>query len=151
MALKVFVASLLVAFVYAGGPASYSISAPSHDYYSVGSSNEHTVKGLYGQNVLSSYTKSVATPHSHAHVSLSKSSNDIGLGYKAPLGYPGYAAPLISGYYGGFPGYHAPLSVAKPFYPYGSPGFYPAHKSVAPVPVLGNTVSFHGLGAHYGW
>lgn len=66
------IVATLVACVSAGGPASYAISAPSIDHYSVGSSNEHTVKGLYGQNVLSSYTKSVATPHSQAHVSLSK-------------------------------------------------------------------------------
>uniref|UniRef100_A0A336MLN9 CSON013995 protein n=1 Tax=Culicoides sonorensis TaxID=179676 RepID=A0A336MLN9_CULSO len=183
MAFKILIITALVACVSAGGPASYSISAPSADHYSVGTSNEHTVKGLYGQNVLSSYSKSVSTPHSHAQVSLSKASNDISpyVGYKAPLAYPGYAAPLA------YPGYHAPLAVAKPALPYAGyygahypaaypaiakpalayPGAYPAgypygayahgayaHGPViakAAAPVLGSTVSFHGLGAHYGW
>lgn len=76
-----------------------------------------------------------------------------------------------SGYYGGYPGYHAPLGLAKPAlgypgaypgaypgtYPGAYPGAYPGHgaylakPAIAAAPVLGNTVSFHGLGAHYGW
>lgn len=82
-------------------------------------------------------------------------------------GYPGYHGgyPGYHGAYpGAYPGYHAPLAVAKPAvaypgaYPYGAyHGAYPGHgallakPAIAAAPVLGNTVSFHGLGAHYGW
>lgn len=40
-------AAALIALVRAGGPAAYSISSPSGDYASVGSSQEHTVKVSY--------------------------------------------------------------------------------------------------------
>lgn len=79
----------------------------------------------------------------------------------------------FANYYGGLPGHHAgyphaPLAVAKPAlaypgaypaaYPYGPyHGSYPAHgallakPAIAAAPVLGSTVSFHGLGYNYGW
>lgn len=100
----VFLAAF-VAYVQAGGPAAYSISALSGDHAYVGSQQEHTVKvcqsrwfffsfwwnihffwwpyrfftskGLYGQNVLSSYSKAVDSAHSSVRVSSSRQSNDI--------------------------------------------------------------------------
>lgn len=88
-----------VAYAQAGGPAAYSIAALSGDHAYVGSSHEHTVKvcgivqpffvgtnlkfhlnffkGLYGQNVLSTYSKAVDSAHSSVRVSSSRQSNDI--------------------------------------------------------------------------
>ena len=80
----------LVAAVSAGGPAAYSIAAPSADFHSVGASHEHTVKGLYGQNVLSQYSKAVDSAHSSVRVHSSRLSND-GYAYAAPA--VKYAAP----------------------------------------------------------
>lgn len=45
--LQLLLAAALIALVRAGGPAAYSISSPSGDYASVGSSQEHTVKVSY--------------------------------------------------------------------------------------------------------
>lgn len=42
--LQFVILAALIACASAGGPASYSIASPSHDYHSVGSSQEHTVK-----------------------------------------------------------------------------------------------------------
>lgn len=186
----------VIAVATAAGPASYAISAPSIDHYSVGQVNEHTVKGAFGQNVLSTYSKSVNTPHSSAYVHNSKASNDILGHYGAPayggyapaLGYAhgyaapalahGYAAPALAhGYagpalahgYGGYGafahGYGAP-ALAHGYgalgHGYGAPALaYPGYAGIhgaAPLlkaaPLAGHpvsSVSFHGLGAHYGW
>lgn len=177
-----------MAYTHAAGPASYSISAPSLDHYSVGQSNEHTVKGLYGQNVLSTYSKAVHTPHSSVQVHNSKATNDIlghhgaaaygyggvpalGYGYAAHhgvapalgyagLGYHGLAAPAyatgIHGPYGPAGIAHAPLgayhgaALAYPGAAYG-PGLLKAAPIAAAGHVPVSSVSFHGLGAHYGW
>ncbi|KAH8255099.1 hypothetical protein KR026_009047, partial [Drosophila bipectinata] len=72
-----------------GGPAAYSISAPSVDHASVGSTQEHTVKGHYGQSSQSDYASQVQTAHSQSHVQRSSISNDAGL---APVSAHGYAA-----------------------------------------------------------
>ncbi|KAH8362427.1 hypothetical protein KR200_007053, partial [Drosophila serrata] len=72
-----------------GGPAAYSISAPSVDHASVGSTQEHTVKGHYGQSSQSDYASQVQTAHSQSHVQRSSISNDAGL---APVAAHGYAA-----------------------------------------------------------
>lgn len=70
-----------------GGPAAYSISAPSVDHASVGNTQEHTVKGHYGQSSQSDYASQVQTAHSQSHVQRSSISNDGGL---APAhGYAG--------------------------------------------------------------
>lgn len=95
-------------------------------------------------------------------VSNSKASNDV-LGYK-PLAYPAYpAAPVVkaaypAAYHGyGYPGYPAAYHGYPAAY-HGYPGYHaplaaPVLKApvVAAGPVLGSTVSFHGLGVHYGW
>lgn len=97
MAFKLFFLVAFVAYAQAGGPAAYSIAALSGDHAYVGSSHEHTVKGLYGQNVLSTYSKAVDSAHSSVRVSSSRQSNDILGGYG---GYHGYAAPAVVGGYG---------------------------------------------------
>ncbi|XP_032307968.1 cuticle protein 21.3 [Drosophila ananassae] len=93
MAFKVLCVALLalLAAVQAkpGGPAAYSISAPSVDHASVGSTQEHTVKGHYGQSSQSDYASQVQTAHSQSHVQRSSISNDAGL---APVAAHGYAA-----------------------------------------------------------
>lgn len=60
-----------------------------------------------------------------------------------PAAYHSYPAAAYHGYpaaYHGYPGYHAPLTA-------------PVFKApvVAAAPALASTVSFHGLGVHYGW
>ncbi|XP_058445334.1 cuticle protein 21.3 [Malaya genurostris] len=170
----------LVACVNAGGPAAYSIAAPSLDYHSVGSSQEHTVKGLYGQNVLSQYSKAVDSAHSSVRVHSSRLSND-GLVY-GHAAYPAahYAAPAIAAHYpaapivrAGYPAYghayghaaygHAAYGhalaapVVKAAYPaYGhalaAPLAYRAPVAAAPLAAHpGAVVSFAGLGAQYAW
>ncbi|KFB41872.1 hypothetical protein ZHAS_00009717 [Anopheles sinensis] len=89
MAFKFVILAALVAAVSAGGPAAYSIAAPSADFHSVGASHEHTVKGLYGQNVLSQYSKAVDSAHSSVRVQSSRLSND-GFAYAPAVKY---AAP----------------------------------------------------------
>ncbi|XP_064538501.1 cuticle protein 21.3 isoform X2 [Drosophila montana] len=76
-----------------GGPAAYSISAPSVDHASVGNTQEHTVKGHYGQSSQSDYASQVQTAHSQSHVQRSSISNDGGL---APAHYA--AAPQVASY-----------------------------------------------------
>ncbi|KAH8387314.1 hypothetical protein KR093_006258 [Drosophila rubida] len=83
------IAALAIACAQAkpGGPAAYSISAPSVDHASVGNTQEHTVKGHYGQSSQSDYASQVQTAHSQSHVQRSSISNDGGL---APAhGYAG--------------------------------------------------------------
>lgn len=155
----------MIACVHAAGPASYGISAASGDHYSVGTSNEHTVKGLHGQNVVSSYSKTVDTPHSSVRVSNSKASNDV-FGYK-PFAYPAAypAAPVVKAAYPAYPAaYHGYAGYPSPYHGYPAYHGYPYHGYHAPLaapvykapvvaaaPALGSTVSFHGLGVHYGW
>jgi hypothetical protein len=98
MAFKIVLclAALLVcAQAKPGGPAAYSISAPSVDHASVGSTHEHTVKGPYGQTSQSDYTSQVQTAHSQSHVQRSSSSHDAGL---APHGQVIAAAAPIAHY-----------------------------------------------------
>uniref|UniRef100_A0A034VUA4 Uncharacterized protein n=1 Tax=Bactrocera dorsalis TaxID=27457 RepID=A0A034VUA4_BACDO len=109
MAFKViFVLAALVACAHArpGGPAAYSISAPSVDHASVGSSQEHTVKGHYGQSSQSEYSSAVQTAHSQSHVQRSSISNDAALaphvgvapavlGHGLPLAVKTLAAPAL--------------------------------------------------------
>ncbi|KAH8414867.1 hypothetical protein KR215_007583, partial [Drosophila sulfurigaster] len=122
-----------------GGPAAYSISAPSVDHASVGNTQEHTVKGHYGQSSQSDYASQVQTAHSQSHVQRSSISNDGGL---APAhGYAGnsssaYAAPTFS--YGG---HYA--AAAAPTLAYG--GHYAA---TAPALQLSGAAS-HGFGLGY--
>ncbi|XP_053699249.1 cuticle protein 21.3 [Sabethes cyaneus] len=105
--------ALLVSCVSAGGPAAYSIAAPSLDYHSVGSSHEHTVKGLYGQNVLSQYAKAVDSAHSSVRVQSSRLSND-GIAYA-----PHYAAAAYPAAAAAYPAYGHALAapVVKAAYP----------------------------------
>ncbi|XP_034668272.1 uncharacterized protein LOC117901571 isoform X2 [Drosophila subobscura] len=94
MAFKVIlcVAAMAIACAQAkpGGPAAYSISAPSVDHASVGNTQEHTVKGHYGQSSQSDYASQVQTAHSQSHVQRSSISNDAGL---APAAH--YAEPPL--------------------------------------------------------
>ncbi|XP_055620039.1 cuticle protein 21.3 isoform X1 [Toxorhynchites rutilus septentrionalis] len=142
MAFKYVILAALVACVSAGGPAAYSIAAPSLGYGSVGASHEHTVKGLYGQNVLSQYSKAVDSAHSSVRVHSSRLSND-GIAYAphyAAAAYPAahyaapavrYAAPAIAPavHYGG-------AAVVKAAYPayghaYGAPAYGHAYGAAA--------------------
>ncbi|XP_034113482.1 pupal cuticle protein C1B isoform X2 [Drosophila sulfurigaster albostrigata] len=129
-----------------GGPAAYSISAPSVDHASVGNTQEHTVKGHYGQSSQSDYASQVQTAHSQSHVQRSSISNDGGL---APA--HGYAAPSLIGH--GI-GLAAPAAYAAPAY--AAPA-YTTHLAAAPVlkaavaaPALVHT-SVSGHGIHYGY
>ncbi|XP_058811531.1 cuticle protein 21.3 [Topomyia yanbarensis] len=167
MAFKYVVLMALVACVSAGGPAAYSIAAPSLDYHSVGSSQEHTVKGLYGQNVLSQYSKAVDSAHSSVRVASSRLSND-GLAYgphyahaaayphaahyAAPAyryGAPAIAAPAV--HYGGAAlHYPAAAPVVRAAYPaYGHAAAYPAYGHAAAYPAYGHAAAYpaygHGL------
>ncbi|KAH8295886.1 hypothetical protein KR044_001275, partial [Drosophila immigrans] len=92
------IAALVIACAHAkpGGPAAYSISAPSVDHASVGNTQEHTVKGHYGQSSQSDYASQVQTAHSQSHVQRSSISNDGGL---APAhGYAAVAPQAAAGY-----------------------------------------------------
>ncbi|XP_039449930.1 cuticle protein 21.3 isoform X2 [Culex pipiens pallens] len=147
MAFKfVILALALVASASAGGPAAYSIAAPSADYHSVGASHEHTVKGLYGQNVLSQYSKAVDSAHSSVRVHSSRLSND-GLAYAphyaAAAHYPAahYAAPALR--------YAAP-AYAAPAVHYAAPAVhYPAAPVVkAAYPAYGHAAYGHAAYGH---
>ncbi|XP_055300768.1 cuticle protein 21.3 isoform X2 [Sitodiplosis mosellana] len=143
MAFKLVFLAAFVAYVQAGGPAAYSIAALSGDHAYVGSQQEHTVKGLYGQNVVSSYSKAVDSAHSSVRVSNSRQSNDVLGGYHA-----GYAAPAVVGGYGGYGGYGV-SKVVSPVGAYAAPAVYGgayAHgynRVVSPV----STVVSHGYAA----
>lgn len=90
-----------MAVANAGGPAAYDIATASGDLSSIGFSQESTQKGLGGQNVISSYTKSDDSAHSFVRVSSHSISNDALLNYDiahtyaAPYSYAS-AAPLIA-------------------------------------------------------
>ncbi|KAF3421977.1 hypothetical protein E2986_12143 [Frieseomelitta varia] len=95
------VLAALLAIASAGGPAAYDIATASGDFSSIGFSQESTQKGLGGQNVISSYTKSDDSAHSLVRVSSHSISNDALLNYDishtyaAPYSYAA-AAPLIA-------------------------------------------------------
>ncbi|ALC49987.1 maker364 [Drosophila busckii] len=168
MAFKFFfcLAAVVIACAHAkpGGPAAYSISAPSVDHASVGNTQEHTVKGHYGQSSQSDYASQVQTAHSQSHVQRSSISNDAGLapahyaaapaahavaiGHTAPaVGYglshglaygAHYSAPALS-----FGGHYATAAAATPSYTYG--GHY-----AATAPALQYAGGSH-LGLGYGY
>ncbi|XP_017041930.1 cuticle protein 21.3 isoform X2 [Drosophila ficusphila] len=146
MAFKVVLCVVLLAMIAGGeakpgGPAAYSISAPSVDHASVGSSQEHTVKGHYGQSSQSDYASQVQTAHSQSHVQRSSISNDAGL---APVAAHGYAAPGIIGHGIGLaaPAYAAPA--------YATHLAAPVVKAAVAAPALVHT-SVSGHGIHYGY
>uniref|UniRef100_W8BV71 Cuticle protein 16.5-like n=1 Tax=Ceratitis capitata TaxID=7213 RepID=W8BV71_CERCA len=121
MAFKViFVIAALIACAHAkpGGPAAYSISAPSVDHASVGSSQEHTVKGHYGQSSQSDYSSAVQTAHSQSHVQRSSISNDAGI------------APHVGG--------HVIAAAAPVAHAYAAPA-YAAHAYAAPAAALSHS------------
>ncbi|KAK1130460.1 hypothetical protein K0M31_018592 [Melipona bicolor] len=95
------VLAALLAVANAGGPAAYDIATASGDLSSIGFSQESTQKGLGGQNVISSYTKSDDSAHSFVRVSSHSISNDALLNYDishtyaAPYSYAS-AAPVIA-------------------------------------------------------
>ncbi|XP_035773922.1 pupal cuticle protein G1A-like [Anopheles albimanus] len=176
MAFKFIVLAALIATVSAGGPAAYSIAAPSADFHSVGASHEHTVKGLYGQNVLSQYSKAVDSAHSSVRVHSSRLSNDgyAAVKYAAPAYAAHYAAPAVhypaaAHYAAPAVHYAAPAAYAAPAVHYAAhapivkaayPAAYPAAYSAAykaplaaPVAAVhgGAVVQFAGLGASYAW
>ncbi|XP_050099152.1 cuticle protein 21.3-like [Anopheles aquasalis] len=136
MAFKFIILAALVATVSAGGPAAYSIAAPSADFHSVGASHEHTVKGLYGQNVLSQYSKAVDSAHSSVRVHSSRLSND---GYALAAPAVKYAAPAYAAHYGA-PAVHYPAAAhyAAPAVHYGAPAAYaaPAVHYAAHAPIV---------------
>ncbi|XP_051861080.1 cuticle protein 16.5 isoform X1 [Drosophila sulfurigaster albostrigata] len=122
-----------------GGPAAYSISAPSVDHASVGNTQEHTVKGHYGQSSQSDYASQVQTAHSQSHVQRSSISNDGGL---APA--HGYAvAPQAAGYAIGHTAPAAQIQLASSSSAYAAPTFsYGGHYAAAAAPTL-------AYGGHY--
>ncbi|XP_017484685.1 PREDICTED: cuticle protein 16.5-like [Rhagoletis zephyria] len=140
MALKViFVIAAVIACAHArpGGPAAYSISAPSVDHASVGNTQEHTVKGHYGQSSQSDYSSAVQTAHSQSHVQRSSISNDAGIAphigghvvaAAAPVAHA-YAAPVAAYAAHGYAahGYTAPAAT------------YAAHGYTAPAATLSHS------------
>ncbi|XP_032588182.1 cuticle protein 21.3 isoform X1 [Drosophila mojavensis] len=142
MAFKVIfcIAAMAIACAQAkpGGPAAYSINAPSVDHASVGNTQEHTVKGHYGQSSQSDYTSQVQTAHSQSHVQRSSISNDGGL---APAHY---AAPGIIGHGIGLaaaPAYAAPA--------YATHLAAPVLKAAVAPALVHTSVSGHGI--QYGY
>ncbi|XP_035908879.1 cuticle protein 16.5 [Anopheles stephensi] len=137
MAFKFVILAALVAAVSAGGPAAYSIASPSVDYHSVGASHEHTVKGLYGQNVLSQYSKAVDSAHSSVRVHSSRLSNDgyayaPAVKYAAPAYAAHYAAPAV--HYPAAAHYAAPAVHYPAAAHYAAPAVhYPAAHYAAPA------------------
>ena len=93
-----------MAVANAGGPAAYDIATATGDYGSIGYTQESTQKGYAGQNVISSFSKSVNSPHSSVHVTNSRISNDAliaSYGYEQPSQGYAQAAPLVAhGSYG---------------------------------------------------
>ncbi|EDW82178.2 uncharacterized protein Dwil_GK25661 [Drosophila willistoni] len=128
-----------------GGPAAYSISAPSVDHASVGNTQEHTVKGHYGQSSQSDYASQVQTAHSQSHVQRSSISNDAGLApaahYAAAPAHQGLGLGLGLGHAGH--GY-AVAAAPAPILAYG--GHYGA---TAPATLGGHAQLGLGLGLGY--
>ncbi|KOC70305.1 Cuticle protein LPCP-23 [Habropoda laboriosa] len=140
----------LLAVVSAGGPAVYDIAASSGDHSSIGFSQESTQKGLGGQNVISSYSKSDDSAHSFVRVSSHSVSNDgllkydiahaplVKTAYTAPSYLAPTATPLIAKTYAAPYSYSAPLLTktydAAPSYTYGAPLLTKAY--AAPTPLI---------------
>ncbi|XP_022234133.1 cuticle protein 21.3 isoform X1 [Drosophila obscura] len=150
MAFKVIlcVAAMAIACAQAkpGGPAAYSISAPSVDHASVGNTQEHTVKGHYGQSSQSDYASQVQTAHSQSHVQRSSISNDAGLApaahYAAPAAHA-IAAPAVGASYAVGVGHTAPAQIQ---------GLAYASHGYAAAPALaygGHYGAQYGGGGHY--
>ncbi|XP_015605062.1 cuticle protein 21.3 isoform X2 [Cephus cinctus] len=95
MAFKFVALAALLAVAHAGGPAAYSIATAPADYGSVGYTQESTHKGYAGQNVVSSYSKAVDSPHSSVRVSNSRVTNDALISHHA-VAPVSYAAPSLS-------------------------------------------------------
>ncbi|XP_017794148.1 PREDICTED: cuticle protein 21.3-like [Habropoda laboriosa] len=150
MAFKFVVLAALLAVVSAGGPAVYDIAASSGDHSSIGFSQESTQKGLGGQNVISSYSKSDDSAHSFVRVSSHSVSNDgllkydiahaplVKTAYTAPSYLAPTATPLIAKTYAAPYSYSAPLLTktydAAPSYTYGAPLLTKAY--AAPTPLI---------------
>ncbi|XP_026847034.1 cuticle protein 65 [Drosophila persimilis] len=149
MAFKVIlcVAAMAIACAQAkpGGPAAYSISAPSVDHASVGNTQEHTVKGHYGQSSQSDYASQVQTAHSQSHVQRSSISNDAGLApaahYAAPATHA-IAAPAIGASYALGVGHTAPAQIQS--LAYASHGY-----AAAPTVAYGGHYGPQYGGGHY--
>ncbi|XP_055914945.1 cuticle protein 21.3 isoform X2 [Eupeodes corollae] len=144
MAFKViFVISAIVACVQAGGPAAYSISAPSIDHGSVGNSQEHTVKGHYGQNSQSDYSSQVTAGHAVSHVSRSSTTND------AAVVAPSYGAiahsyaPAISHGYAA-----APAQILSHGYAASAPILSHGYAAAAPSYISAGAALSHGYLSH---
>ncbi|XP_034135836.1 cuticle protein 21.3 isoform X1 [Drosophila guanche] len=146
MAFKVIlcVAAMAIACAQAkpGGPAAYSISAPSVDHASVGNTQEHTVKGHYGQSSQSDYASQVQTAHSQSHVQRSSISNDAGLAPAAHYAAPAAHAIAAPASYALGVGHTGPAQIQG--LAYASHGYAAAPAPApAPAPVL-------AYGGHYG-
>lgn len=115
---QLIVLSAVLAVASAGGPAAYSIATSPGDYSSVGYTQESTHKGYAGQNVISSFSKAVDSPHSSVRVSNSRVTNDAL--YSHSIAAPAYsyasATPVV-----------AKTAYAAPAYGY----------AAAPVPAYG--------------
>ncbi|CAK9800477.1 Cuticle protein 21.3 [Anthophora quadrimaculata] len=151
MAFKFVVIAAFLAVASAGGPAAYDISASSGDHSSIGFSQESTQKGLGGQNVVSSYSKSDDSAHSYVRVSSHSISNDglfkydishtpiVKAAYTAPSYLAQPAAPLIAKTYAAPYSYGAPLLTkayaAAPSYAYSSPLLTKTY-ATAPGPLI---------------
>ncbi|XP_017041929.1 cuticle protein 21.3 isoform X1 [Drosophila ficusphila] len=151
MAFKVVLCVVLLAMIAGGeakpgGPAAYSISAPSVDHASVGSSQEHTVKGHYGQSSQSDYASQVQTAHSQSHVQRSSISNDAGLAPVAAHGYAAAPAHAIATptYSLGYTGHSAPAQIQGVAYG----GHYAATAPAVQISGLGHLG--HSLGHSIG-
>ncbi|CAK9823392.1 Cuticle protein 21.3 [Anthophora retusa] len=151
MAFKFVVIAAFLAVASAGGPAAYDIAASSGDHSSIGFSQESTQKGLGGQNVISSYSKSDDSAHSFVRVSSHSISNDglfkydishapiVKAAYTAPSYLAQPAAPLIAKTYAAPYSYGAPLLTkayaAAPSYAYSSPLLTKTY-ATAPAPLI---------------
>ncbi|XP_036675962.2 cuticle protein 21.3 isoform X1 [Drosophila suzukii] len=157
MAFKVVLCVALLAMIACahakpGGPAAYSISAPSVDHASVGSTQEHTVKGHYGQSSQSDYASQVQTAHSQSHVQRSSISNDAGLAPVAAHGYAAAPAHAIAApaYSLGYAGHTAPAQIQGVAYG----GHYAATApavQISGLGHLGHSLGHLGLGGYGGY
>ncbi|XP_017113009.1 cuticle protein 21.3 isoform X1 [Drosophila elegans] len=153
MAFKVVLCVVLVAILASvqakpGGPAAYSISAPSVDHASVGNTQEHTVKGHYGQSSQSDYASQVQTAHSQSHVQRSSISNDAGLAPVAAHGYaaaPTHAVAAAPAYSLGYAGHTAPAQIQGVAYGGHGHGHYAATAPAVQISGLGHLGLGHSL------
>ncbi|KAL9872624.1 cuticle protein 16.5 isoform X2 [Glossina fuscipes] len=159
----IFVLLALIACAYAmpGGPAAYAISAAAADAESFGQTQEHTVKGHYGQNSQSEYSTAVETAHSSSHVQRTSHSNDVYAA--APVAAPvahavaapvAHAAPAISvshavpSYAHGYTYAAAAPSLSHSYVAH-APAVAAVKYTAAPVIAHGALVGSHGYAAHY--